>query len=141
MQRLYSTFPAGYPGVTLLLLRLFVGSLACLGGGSCLARSDLPLLSATLASCLLQIAGLMMIVGFCTPIAGGLAAAIGLAATLSWRPLGALALDPKLASSEFVALACVLAALGPGAYSLDAHLFGRREISIRGTKQGGDPSE
>jgi uncharacterized membrane protein YphA (DoxX/SURF4 family) len=86
---------------------------------------------------LLLIAGLMMIVGFCTPIAGGLAAAIGLAATLSWQPLAALELDSKLAGSEFVALACVLAALGPGAYSLDAHLFGRREVSIRGTKQSG----
>lgn len=141
MQRLFSSFPAGYPGLTLGLLRVFLASLASLAGGTCLARSDpLPPI-ATLASCLLLLAGLLMLVGLWTPIAAAFVAAIGLAATLSWQPLAALALDSKLAGSEFVALACVLAALGPGAYSLDAQLFGRREVSIRGSNQSGDGSQ
>jgi putative oxidoreductase len=141
LQRLFSTFPTGYAGVTLVLLRLFVGAQACFCGGSCLARYDFSPPSATLAACLSLGAGLMMLVGFCTPIAGWLVAAMALAATLSWPPLQALATSSKLAGVEFVALACVLAALGPGAYSLDAHLFGRREVSIRATKSSENPWE
>jgi putative oxidoreductase len=141
LHRLFSAFPAGFPGATLLLLRVFVGLLASLGGGACLARPEPPPLVAALASGVLLVAGPLLFVGFCAPYLGMVLAAIGLSAALAWPPLAMLATASKLADFEFVALAGVLASLGPGAYSLDAQLFGRRELSIRSTRQPDEVSE
>ncbi len=95
MQRLFSTFPGGVPGVGLLLLRAVVGGWSILHGG-------IPAIAA----------GGLLAIGFLTPLAAGLSVAILGFSDARW----------------LVSLA--LALLGPGAFSLDARLFGRREIII-----------
>ena len=79
-----------------------------------------------------------MLIGFLTPL-GVLAGLLAVGLALSWPPLG----TPVFLNELFAALLAVIAAiavflLGPGAFSLDARLFGRREISIPPTRQSPD---
>jgi hypothetical protein len=66
-----------------------------------------------------------------TPIAGGVAALGEFGILVSWLslpPAGQLETDVMTCLVMVVAVAVIL--LGPGALSLDARLFGRREIII-----------
>jgi len=75
--------------------------------------------------------GLMLLVGFLTPVAG-------IAATVGYVAVGASllqSLDPVKHNNAFTALdlsfvSAALVFLGPGAFSVDARMFGRREIVI-----------
>jgi uncharacterized membrane protein YphA (DoxX/SURF4 family) len=75
--------------------------------------------------------GLALLIGFLTPLAGA-AAAIGY---LVRGVSSFLATDLSQHSSAFIAvdlaaMSIALVLLGPGAFSLDAWLFGRRKIII-----------
>ena len=69
------------------------------------------------------VVGLLLSAGLWTPVAGVATAIIGL-----WRTFSGTG-DPW---SEFrlAILGAALAMLGPGAWSVDAHLFGRKRIRI-----------
>ena len=77
------------------------------------------------------LAGVALLVGFLTPIAGA-------STTIGYIVMGGSSLlqsDPGMHLSAFTAfdlaaMSTALVLLGPGAYSLDARLFGRREIII-----------
>ena len=76
-------------------------------------------------------AGILLIIGFLTPIAGALVGLAGLALAFSVVPLPA----PNLWSSALavifgLAILVAIIGLGPGAFSVDARVFGRREIII-----------
>ena len=80
--------------------------------------------------------GISLVVGFLTPVAGGLAGLGVTGIALSWLPPAA----PNLFDSPLFAIltAIVSAAvvfLGHGALSVDARLFGRREIIIPHTSR------
>ena len=68
-------------------------------------------------------AGLLLCVGLWTPIAGGAAAITGLWCAF-WRSG-----DPW-SQILLAILGAGLAMLGPGAWSVDAHLFGRKRITV-----------
>ena len=75
--------------------------------------------------------GALFIAGFLTPIVSGLLGLGILGSSLSAVPMDAPSLlDTK--TSEILALTMVAAIglMGPGGFSIDAHLFGRREILI-----------
>ncbi|MBN5160146.1 MULTISPECIES: hypothetical protein [unclassified Stenotrophomonas] len=105
MQRLFVMFPDRGPGIGLLWLRL------CLAAALCTPGTHAGWLSAL---CLLAVA--MLALGVLTPLAALLAAAAMYAQQVPW-PL--------------VALPLALLMLGPGAYSVDARLFGRRLLGRR----------
>ena len=67
--------------------------------------------------------GLLLCAGLWTPIAGGAAAIIGLCGAF-WRSG-----DPR-SQILLAILGGGLAMLGPGAWSVDARLFGRKRINI-----------
>ena len=122
MRRLFSTFARGLPGTGLLLMRLVAGvalvarALAILCGG--------PKLGPTILQALAAGAGLLLLVGLWTPITGALAAVICIWEIFS-QP-GDLWTNILLGT-----LGVALALLGPGAWSVDARLFGWKRIDIR----------
>ena len=78
---------------------------------------------------MLILSGLALIAGFLTAIVGLLMALCYLAMALSWLPMPAWDLhDVRLVSLGITVTGIVIAMLGPGAFSLDCRLFGRREI-------------
>lgn len=130
--RLFSlTYPSGRPGVGLLLLRSAVGLTAAAQGVVNLSgRGDLSLWSSA-AGLLALAAGSMLLIGFSTPLASVLVGLGCIAAVFSSPPVEAhsLSLGWLIFLLEAGAAAAAVL-LGPGAYSLDARLFGRREIII-----------
>jgi hypothetical protein len=122
MQRLFTMFPGGVPGLALVLLRLGVaGSLwqLILEGGpemTCVRLFSLGTLS------------ILLLLGFATPLIGLIASAVQLLRLFdAFRPGTAIpAEDVTVAVHAIFALS--LALIGPGAFSLDARLFGRRTL-------------
>jgi uncharacterized membrane protein YphA (DoxX/SURF4 family) len=131
LQRLFSTFPSGRPGIGLLLLRAVLGGIAVLLGALYLSGLGHHSILVWSVAAILLLSGIGLIVGFLTPLVSLLVALCVFGVTLSWIPA------PPMASLSvlFVALLMVITAigialLGPGAFSIDGCLFGRREIVI-----------
>jgi len=75
-----------------------------------------------------------------TPFMAVLVAAGGVAAVLSWIPLPDDALSYSYpAILNLIVLSIAIALLGPGAFSLDARMFGRREITIPSSRNVSRP--
>ena len=130
MQKLFSTFPSDWPGVGLLLLRVLV---ACSLIAQSIGYVQMPnrsLVAWGLAA-LTFAGGAFLLIGLMTPFMAVLVAAGGVAAVLSFIPLPGSALSYSyLAILNLIVLSIAIALLGPGAFSLDARMFGRREITI-----------
>lgn len=117
MQRLFSMFPAGLPGIGLACLRLAAASALCLAMPSTAARFPLAAWS-------LEALGFLLIVGLATPVLAGCCAIAGAYALMrnggaAWPCAGVV-----------IPAAVALALLGPGAYSVDARLFGRKSVVL-----------
>jgi uncharacterized membrane protein YphA (DoxX/SURF4 family) len=131
LQRAFSGFPTGYPGLALLLLRLVVGGAAGSQAWLHIAANHGALNSSVAVVAFLT--GLALIVGFMTPIASALLSAVGLLLMVDSSITGHLLLfDSGIARLEFIAMSVALISLGPGALSVDARLYGRREIEVNG---------
>lgn len=131
MQRSFSSFPAGWPGVGLLLLRITVGVTALAQGFVNFTLSGKSPLVAKLVSVFVIAIGVALLIGFLTPIAGLLIAVGNCCFALLGFPTPIVnLLDSWFATIFVVIMAVALMFLGPGAYSLDARLFGRREVVI-----------
>ena len=126
MQKLFSAFPGGWPGLGLLLLRALVGVTLIAQIVAYIGSTKLSVLSLMVTALVLIIASCLL-VGFMTPVA---AMVIG---------LGAIALaashvfETNQTLLNVVVLTTAIALLGPGAFSIDARMFGRREILIPNT--------
>lgn len=131
LQRLFSTFPSGRPGIGLLLLRLVLGGLAATLGVLELAGAVEHSILVSVVAAILVVSGAGLIVGFMTPLASALVGLCILGMALSWIPTPPLAsMGVTLVALLMVVTAIGLALLGPGAFSVDGQLFGRREIVI-----------
>lgn len=150
---LYVGFPAGIPGWTLLLLRVSVGVLFVLHGYPKITHLrqwasslHMPMFLCFLSALSMLGGGICLIVGFLTPLAsvaifGSMAFAMFLEIS---QGLPFVASDPYLIpegqyqgpkgkgeppSWEKAFMYCIMliaiAVLGPGAFSLDAVIFGR----------------
>jgi uncharacterized membrane protein YphA (DoxX/SURF4 family) len=111
-------------------MRLAVALSAIVQGIGTFISSPAQILSWAIGS-LETLVGAALLIGFLTPIAGTSASLVNLAIGVSWflRP-GEHAHDRTLAAFYLVAISIAITVLGPGAFSLDARLFGRREIII-----------
>ena len=121
MQRLFSTFADGWPGAGILLMRLVVGVML-IDRGVMRPWNDFSITLMTL-SVLAISAGVLLVAGLWTPVAGTLLAATEVC-EIFLLP-GNLWLYILLGT-----IGAALAMLGPGAWSLDARLFGRKHIEI-----------
>ena len=113
MQRLFSTFAGGPPGAGLLIQRLLVGAalLYCAvetPGGAVAAPQVIGVL-----------AGILLIAGLWTPVAGVVTACDE--AWVAFSSPGHAVIPAALA-----VLAVTLALIGPGEWSVDARLYGRK---------------
>lgn len=133
LQRLFSTFPDGWPGFGLLLMRAGIGvALIYIAAAGLFAESPAPI--ALAQNVLAALAGVFLLAGLWTPIMGALAAIDQV-----W-----IALSPpsSLPAGQWIpiflaVLSASVAMLGPGVWSIDARLFGRRRFPShrsRGTK-------
>jgi putative oxidoreductase len=130
LQRLFSTFPDGRPGFGLLLLRLCLCiALVYFGIAGLSGKSSEPI---TLAQDLIAGAGgIFLLAGLWTPVMGGLVALdeVWIALSLYSPPREDTWIHVFLA-----VLAVSVAMLGPGAWSIDARLFGRKRFDIDRTR-------
>jgi uncharacterized membrane protein YphA (DoxX/SURF4 family) len=121
-------FPAGAPGIALLMLRVSLAAAILDGGPDCLKTSVAPPICVVLAA-----QSLLLCIGFITPVVSVIACVFELASLV-------IAAQTDM---RFIVLsslnAAAIALLGPGAYSLDARLFGRRLIVFRSDGRSNRP--
>jgi putative oxidoreductase len=121
MRRLFSTFAHGRPGVGLLLLRVVAGISVVFQAATAMWGD--PSVGSTTLYVLTAVVGILLLIGLWTPVAGTV-----LAVLASWSAF--------LQRTEFLswvllgALGAALALLGPGAWSVDAHLFGWKRVEL-----------
>lgn len=135
LQRLFSTFPSHLPGVGLLLMRLSLGiTLIYLGSAILLGE---PQAAICVAQQIIEAAaGVFVIAGLWTPVIATLAALDEIWIALSFpssQPGG------EWIHTLLGVLCASVAMLGPGAWSIDARLFGRRRYPTHRTREGDHP--
>jgi putative oxidoreductase len=121
LQRLFSTFANGWPGIGLLLQRLLIATALLYYGIPHLGPQFTPILPQMIAAS----AGIPLLVGLWTPMAGTLVAIVEVWIAFS-RP------DSPFIPIMLATLGATLAMIGPGAWSIDARLFGRKHIETLG---------
>jgi putative oxidoreductase len=119
LQRLFSNFANGWPGVGLLLQRILTATLLIRFGiidftGTSFSLSMIPQI---IGAC----AGILLLVGLCTPVVGAL-----IAVTELW--VATIRIADPWTSMILATLGGTAAMIGPGACSIDALLFGRKHI-------------
>jgi putative oxidoreductase len=118
VQRLFSMFPDGWPGIGLLLLRLVSGAVLIQQG--LIAPRSVPIQPVA------ALAGAFLTAGLWTPVAGALVIACEL-----WIALAGA--DEFRTSALVGTIGVALAMLGPGSTSLDNLIYGRKRFDIHNT--------
>jgi uncharacterized membrane protein YphA (DoxX/SURF4 family) len=129
--QMFSMFPDGWPGGGLLLLRAAVGTVLVAQSVAYLADKRQPGFLVVIVISLMSTAGFLLLIGFLTRFVSMMAALVGVSGIFSW--LSGFSPGPlatPMTAGLFAVIAVALICLGPGALSLDARLFGRREIII-----------
>ena len=119
MQRLYSMFPTGQPGIALMLLRVALGILLM----NSIVEQSVPAAASWILGASAAVA-LALCVGFLTPVMAALCVGIQIVAFIMHSQV----IEAVHLCIIFEAIA--LALLGPGGYSIDGKLFGRRLVVI-----------
>jgi putative oxidoreductase len=125
LQRLFSTFPNSWPGLGLLLLRVLT-CIALIRYGITSVIEEPPLMIVIL-QIIGVVAGILLLAGLWTPVAGALVAIVKV--WIAFSRIFSASGDPWIAFIQAV-LGAVLAMVGPGAWSIDARLFGRKRIDM-----------
>jgi uncharacterized membrane protein YphA (DoxX/SURF4 family) len=131
LKSLFSSFPEGWPGIGLIFLRLTVAVNTIICAIDALIGPNSHAISAWAVGSLAIAVGTAIFAGFLTPAASA-AATVGYLMTGVSPSLMTEANNHISALTAFnlAAISAALVLLGPGAFSLDARLFGRREIII-----------
>jgi uncharacterized membrane protein YphA (DoxX/SURF4 family) len=121
LQRLFSTFARGWPGAGLFLQRLITATLLFHSVFEHISRTTY--LPSTALQMIAAGAGVLLLIGLWTPLAGTIVAISELVILLSNHG------DPWTCLLLAI-LGATLAMIGPGTWSVDARLFGRKEVRI-----------
>jgi uncharacterized membrane protein YphA (DoxX/SURF4 family) len=110
-----------------------VGGAGSLQAALLIATSHHAAVSTMLAAALVIITSLALIIGLVTPIVTVLLCLGGIVVTIDSGMAGYIPLfESWIARLEFILMSAALICLGPGAFSWDARLYGRREIEVTG---------
>lgn len=126
LQRFFSRFPDGAAGLGLLLLRATLSITVIIQGGLCLSERGNTSIWKQGFGLVTIVAGTALLLGFLTPLSAFLVF-LGSAISIFFSFQST---DPNLVAARFMVFSIAIILLGPGALSLDARLFGRREIII-----------
>jgi uncharacterized membrane protein YphA (DoxX/SURF4 family) len=123
LQRLFSTFADGWPGGGLLLQRLLTGTILLYCGITHVGKASqfVPITPYIIGAG----AGILLLAGLWTPVGGVLVTIVEL-----WV-VSSRAGDP-LVPLMLAVLGATQAMIGPGAWSIDARLFGRKHLEPPG---------
>src|SRR5215831_15726541 len=128
---MFSLFPDGWPGAGLLLLRAAAGVVLITQGVGYFGDKRELGMSGLAVVVMVSAVGFLLLIGFLTRLVALAAAMVGVLGVSPWFPrsnVESLVTPTVAALSAVIAVAVIC--LGPGALSLDARLFGRREIII-----------
>jgi hypothetical protein len=119
MQRLFSMFPTGGAGIALALLRITVAAMLLM-----IAFPRGEVISSQWAFAGLAVLAAFFFLGVFTPILCLVCCCIEIAAMFSLRGVDAMHMVLSIVDTAALGL------LGPGGYSLDARMFGRRRVVL-----------
>ena len=119
LQRLFSTFAEGWPGAGLLLQRVLTSTILFYCGASHLLENarSVPSLPYLIAA----VAGVFLLLGLWTPVAGITIAVVEVWISLAWS-------GNSLIAILLAGMGATLAMIGPGLWSIDARLYGRKHL-------------
>jgi hypothetical protein len=129
LRQLFSAFPGGRSGAALVLLRVALGTTGIAEGFSCLVQG--ANIESQGFGMILATSGAFVLAGLFTSY---MATVVAIA--IACRDLSPLSIAPSTliqgthTSGILFVLGLAVALLGPGQFSLDFRLFGRREIMI-----------
>lgn len=126
--RFLGTFPRGLQAAALLLMRTVVG-LALLVQAKCYLLEPAAAGREWTLGGLAILSGILLMAGFLTPLACAAVLLGALGVLVAIFPACSPAPFDSLASDAFaITIILGILALGPGAVSVDARMFGRREV-------------
>jgi putative oxidoreductase len=128
---MFSMFPDGTPGAGLLLLRAAGGALLIVQSAAYFGGQHELTLPVLIGVSLTSVVGVLLLIGFLTRWVALVSAMVGVSCVFSWQPESSVGpLGIPMTAALTVVIAIAVSCLGPGAFSVDARLFGRQEIII-----------
>jgi uncharacterized membrane protein YphA (DoxX/SURF4 family) len=128
---MFPTFFDGWPGAGILLLRAAVGSGLIVQSIAYLAGNPEPGLLSLVLAVIAAVLGALLLIGCLTRYVAVVAALLCLASMFVWFPGPRVGIfETRMTAAFAILTAMALSCLGAGAFSLDARLFGPREVII-----------
>ena len=128
---MFSAYPDGWPGLGLLILRAAAGSVLVVQGITFYqGEQNFGLLILTTIGVTIVV-GILLCIGLLTRFATAVAALGTIGSMFSWLPAPRSGLFQTRSTAVLaLMIAAAVASVGPGAFSVDAQIFGRREVII-----------
>jgi len=118
VQRLFSTFAEGWPGAALLVQRVLISAITLFYGITHLL--DPAGLATKLPFLVASVAALFLLLGLWTPLAGATISIVGIGIFFT------VCSGHSLTAIIVAVLGATVAMIGPGIWSIDAKLYGRK---------------